>query len=255
MARATTDSQGGGGKIRVSQATIDKIKSMGMTAALKKSAGASPEMKEALTRMYGARRVAAATKAAAPARYSAGDKLQPKPKTAAYAAGQKPVMSKAPAAKKNNSNLGVKVAGGVAATAALIASRGKAKGLAAKLSPTVAKALGTRTGASTVSNVMAKKFASEGVKVGPKGSFGPSTSAAAKAGGVGTKAEYAMKATQDKARAELAARAAKAKPSTSVKVVAPKPTAASKPALKKKAALGAGMGATTLRGDTAKKKK
>jgi len=47
-------------KVKVSQATIDKIKSMGMTAALKKAPNASPEMKEALTRMYGAKRVAAA---------------------------------------------------------------------------------------------------------------------------------------------------------------------------------------------------
>ncbi len=47
-------------KIKVSQKTIDKIKEMGMTAALKKAPNASPEMKEALTRMYGARRVAAA---------------------------------------------------------------------------------------------------------------------------------------------------------------------------------------------------
>lgn len=47
-------------KIKVSQATIDKIKAMGMTKALKGASGANPEMKEALTRMYGARRVSAA---------------------------------------------------------------------------------------------------------------------------------------------------------------------------------------------------
>ena len=52
-------------KIKVSQATIDKIKTMGMTKALKGASGATPEMKEALTRMYGARRVAAAAPAAA----------------------------------------------------------------------------------------------------------------------------------------------------------------------------------------------
>ena len=46
--------------VKVSQATIDKIKKMGMTAALKKAPNASPEMKEALKRMYGAKRVAAA---------------------------------------------------------------------------------------------------------------------------------------------------------------------------------------------------
>ena len=52
-------------KIKVSQATIDKIKKMGMTKALKSAPNAGPEMKEALTRMYGANRVATATKAAA----------------------------------------------------------------------------------------------------------------------------------------------------------------------------------------------
>lgn len=46
--------------IKVSQATIDKIKAMGMTAALKKAGGASPEMREGLKRMYGAKRVSAA---------------------------------------------------------------------------------------------------------------------------------------------------------------------------------------------------
>lgn len=55
--------------IKVSQATIDKIKKMGMTKALAGTGSANAEMREALTRMYGARRVAAAaaaSKAAAP---------------------------------------------------------------------------------------------------------------------------------------------------------------------------------------------
>ena len=47
-------------KIKVSQATIDSIKKMGMDKALKSASKASPEMKEALTRMYGAKRVQAA---------------------------------------------------------------------------------------------------------------------------------------------------------------------------------------------------
>lgn len=45
---------------KVSQATIDKVKAMGMTKALKGAANASPEMREALKRLYGAKRVAAA---------------------------------------------------------------------------------------------------------------------------------------------------------------------------------------------------
>ena len=47
---------------KVSQATIDKIKKMGMSAALKGASGASAEMQEGLRRMYGAKRVDAATK-------------------------------------------------------------------------------------------------------------------------------------------------------------------------------------------------
>jgi hypothetical protein len=47
---------------KVSQATIDKIKKMGMSAALKGASGASAEMKEGLRRLYGAKRVDAATK-------------------------------------------------------------------------------------------------------------------------------------------------------------------------------------------------
>jgi hypothetical protein len=56
---------------KVSQATIDKIKAMGMTKALKGAANASPEMREALTRMYGARRVSAAGGSSKPAAKSA----------------------------------------------------------------------------------------------------------------------------------------------------------------------------------------
>lgn len=63
MAMAKNPSMGGGNakKIAVSQATIDKIKKMGMTKALAGAKSANPEMKEALTRMYGARRVSAAS--------------------------------------------------------------------------------------------------------------------------------------------------------------------------------------------------
>lgn len=49
---------------KVSQATIDKIKAMGMTKALKSAGSASPEMREGLKRLYGAKRVSAAMPAA-----------------------------------------------------------------------------------------------------------------------------------------------------------------------------------------------
>ena len=56
---------------KVSQATIDKVKAMGMTKALKGAANASPEMREALKRLYGAKRVAAAGGSSKPAASSA----------------------------------------------------------------------------------------------------------------------------------------------------------------------------------------
>ena len=55
----------GSSKIKVSQATIDKIKKMGMTAALKSAPKANAEMTEGLRRMYGQRRLTAATKTVA----------------------------------------------------------------------------------------------------------------------------------------------------------------------------------------------
>ena len=69
---------------KVSQATIDKIKAMGMTKALKGAANASPEMREALKRLYGAKRVAAAGGSSKPAAKSAD---------AARAAATKPSSS------------------------------------------------------------------------------------------------------------------------------------------------------------------
>jgi len=48
---------------KVSQATIDKIKGMGMKKALAGAGGASAEMREGLKRLYGAKRVGAAAPA------------------------------------------------------------------------------------------------------------------------------------------------------------------------------------------------
>ena len=52
--------------VKVSQATIDKIKKMGMTAELKSAPKANAEMTEGLRRMYGQRRLTAATAKMAP---------------------------------------------------------------------------------------------------------------------------------------------------------------------------------------------
>ena len=92
---------------RVSQSTINDIKRMGMTKALrlagengKTAGGLAREFQEGVRRMYGADRLAAAKAkySAAPASKkpdtSASSKSQPKPKTAAYAAGAaKPATS------------------------------------------------------------------------------------------------------------------------------------------------------------------
>ena len=84
-------------KQKVSQATIDKIKKMGMTKALKGASSANPEMKEALTRMYGARRVAAATKpvkqTARVAERSTPMRSNPTPRIAERKATPKPITN------------------------------------------------------------------------------------------------------------------------------------------------------------------
>ena len=92
--------QGDALKGNVSQSTINDIKRMGMTAALKlagqngkTAGGVAREFQEGVRRMYGADRLAAAKSkySAAPATKkadtSATSKSQPKPKTAAYAKG------------------------------------------------------------------------------------------------------------------------------------------------------------------------
>lgn len=65
--------------IKVSQATIDKIKKMGMTAALKSAPKANAEMTEGLRRMYGAKRLEAAT---------GGARKQPRQES--YSTGKQP---------------------------------------------------------------------------------------------------------------------------------------------------------------------
>jgi hypothetical protein len=89
-------------KIKVSQATIDSIKKMGMEKALKSASKASPEMKEALTRMYGAKRVQAAGGAKAkPAATSADAARGAVKKVVAKKESTKPSVSKStPATKK-----------------------------------------------------------------------------------------------------------------------------------------------------------
>ena len=67
------------GKIKVSEATIAKIKDMGMTAALKKAGTSSnAQFVEGVKRMYGARRLAASKGKAADSRIQKPSLAQPK---------------------------------------------------------------------------------------------------------------------------------------------------------------------------------
>ena len=214
---------------KVSQATIDSIKKMGMTEALKlagkngkTSGGMAREFQEGVRRMYGAKRLEAAKTKYAPVKSTSAD--------AARAGATKPMASKPstkPAAKpatktKNNSNFGKVVGGlyGAAALGVLAASKGKGVAAAAKLSPAVASAAKSGigkallgTGKNTISPAMMAKYkaaagpkaAAAKVTVGPKGSFGKTTMTQAKSG-KGTPSEYASKAGQSGARATIQSR-------------------------------------------------
>ena len=241
--------QGPSTKIKVSQATIDKIKKMGMTAALKSAPGANAEMEEGLRRMYGARRLSEAKAKYAPKVSGGTNPVQSgkylKPSNA------KP---KGPAPKKNSNNLGKAIAGGAAAAGLLIASRGKATGLATKLAPGLAKsgvgkALFGTGKAPVFKNPIVDK-ATAGVKAGAKQPKVP-----------GTRKEYAAKLAQDKAAKEMTALVAKKKAAAAAaaKAAAKAPkTPAKAPSLstKKKvvAGMGVGGGSVGLKGDSGKRK-
>ena len=92
-------------KVTVSQATIDKIKSQGMTAAIKAAAagGASASYVEGVKRMYGAGRLAKATssritEASKPKSYGKGNMPAYRPATAGASKPAKPGTK--PATKK-----------------------------------------------------------------------------------------------------------------------------------------------------------
>jgi hypothetical protein len=180
---------------KVSQATIDSIKKMGMTEALKlagkngaTAGGVAREFQEGVRRMYGAKRLATAKATYAPkpkaksadaAKAANARSLQPKPMAksadAAKAANARSLQAKPkpttkPAAKpasKNNSNFAKATAGlyGAAALGVLAASKGKGVAAAAKLSPAVASAAKSGigkallgTGKNTISPAMMAKY-------------------------------------------------------------------------------------------------
>ena len=221
-------------KIKVSQATIDSIKKLGMTKALKlagkngtPAGGMAKEYEEGIRRMYGAKRLETAK-----ATYGPKPKLGAKT-VMAPKGGNKPASK--PAAKNNTKSNVIKgTLGAAAAVGVLAASKGKATGAAAKLAPKLTKGItnspvgravfGTTPKMSPSS--LAKFKAAQGAKaapakvtVGAKGSFGPTTKTLAKSK-LGTPSEYASKAGQASARAGIktptadAARAAASYPKT-----------------------------------------
>jgi hypothetical protein len=100
-------------KTKVSQKTIDSIKSMGMTKALKGAATGTAEYKEALNRMYGAKRV----KDAAAKTPSA---------LAGFKQSESKTVKKATPAKKDNAGTVAKKS--AAATKAAATAAGKKQG-------------------------------------------------------------------------------------------------------------------------------
>ena len=95
-------------KIRVSQGTIDKIKGMGMQAALKKASrtSTSGDFVEGVKRMYGARRLTAAKMKRADSRIEKPSLRQPKAKRPGAVTAKKGTsMAKAKAKKPTNKGL------------------------------------------------------------------------------------------------------------------------------------------------------
>jgi hypothetical protein len=153
-------------KIKVSQSTIDDIKKLGMSKALRlaKENAAGPqkglvaEYQEATRRLYGDRRFAAATGASAkkpstsysPAPKKASTSYSPKPMKAAPAKKASTSYSPTPMKTQKKGVSGATFLKGVAGTAAavglLAAGRGKGAALISKLSPQVGRALNTPVG-------------------------------------------------------------------------------------------------------------
>lgn len=213
--------------IKVSQKTIDDIKKMGMTKALKTVGGATSagknvgdasakEWAEGVKRLYGSNRVDAAiaqsNRTGGPKSANAVMYKGPTKAAGSYTKGSTKSTSSATTSGKKSGGFRVTpkekaIAGTVAAVGALALGKGKGVGVASRLAPGLMKSPVGRALAGSETRVIGDSF-----KVGAKGSFGKTTSATAKAAGkkIGTKAEFATKATQDAARKAIAQRAANA---------------------------------------------
>lgn len=269
-------------KVKVSQATIDGIKKMGMTKALsgvKSSSGA--EYKEAVRRMYGETRLqkalgggyAAKPSATKPSTsgskpgsktttamdYSSKSKTQPKPRTIANAGGKV-----ATGGTKSSGGFRLtpkEVVGGVAALGVLAATKGRGTAVAARLAPGLSKTgvgkaiLGKTANAKSAASVMAKKTAALKEEAAAK-ALAKAGQATAKRGGAVTQAQYEAMQAAAKAKgikftsAEVAKKAAtkapKAKPPVKkappAKKAAPSKPPVKKSPVKKAATIGVGAG-------------
>jgi hypothetical protein len=242
-------------KVKVSQSTIDDIKGLGMTKALRLAKmnakgpqeGLVKEYQEATRRLYGDRRFAAATGGSAvkkpstsysPTPYKApkaSTSYSPKPMSAATKASIKKSASvKARANAKGG--MSKNVAAGIGAAAAVgltIASRGRLTGMATKLSP----------------GLMKNKYAQSLLlgKVAPKVTTKASTAVMkAKDAALSASGRVSAKTTKSVTQSQYDAMsaAARAKGVTTVaKKAAAKKAAAKKTAAKKTAAKKSGLSA------------
>jgi hypothetical protein len=177
-------------KVKVSQSTIDDIKRLGMTKALKlakRNAGATQaglvkEYQEATRRLYGDRRFAAATKGATPAPMKKGS----------YQAGS---AKSGKATYTTGSGVKYKASG---TPAAKPAAKPASKGMSGT---TKRNLIG---GALLAGGLLAAKATPAGRAVSAAAGLGRAASK------LGTKSEYAAKAAEGKTRAALTAAAAKA---------------------------------------------
>ena len=213
-------------KIKVSQSTIDQIKKLGMTAALKgTNSNKSAEYKEGIKRMYGERRYATAmgTSGTKPkvtdSRFTGLGAGKPKPSTS-----MKPKSS-----SSNNTKSNILKGIGAVAVGGLI--------LAATKNPAAAGRAGSLAmkGKNTVQ--AAKKAGPIAGKISRKGP--------------GTQMEFAKKAAEDKMRSNLTQRAAAAAKKAPVKSVPKKET----PSItKKKIGIAGGVAGTSASNKQIKRK-
>jgi hypothetical protein len=238
---------------KVSQSTINSIKKMGMTEALKlagkngkTSGGMAREFQEGVRRMYGAKRLEAAKTKYAPAKSTSADAARSKAMGAkpASKAAVKAVSTKS-MSKGSSMSTKAKVVGGTVAAVALAAKGGPAgRKVASKLAPGLAKSAVGRalfgTAPKMSPSMLAKYKAAAGPKaaaakvtVGPKGSFGPTTKTMAKSK-LGTASEYASKAGQASARASIKPSGADAARAAASKVTKKKAAGASLASNKRK---------------------